>query len=82
MFSDRDIPDSQENFKIFTLVVLEDRTADEEVKEVSSLSSFTGCRFSSGMSTSYSDTTEVTWCVWIVFSHHTQFKKSFLPAQS
>ena len=32
LFSDRDIADSQENFKIFTLVVLEDRTADEEVK--------------------------------------------------
>ena len=32
LFSDRDIPDSQENFKIFTLAVLEDRTADEEVK--------------------------------------------------
>ena len=29
LFSDRDIADSQENFKIFTLVVLEDRTADE-----------------------------------------------------
>lgn len=32
LFSDRDIADSLENFKIFALVVLEDRTADEEVK--------------------------------------------------
>lgn len=45
LFSDRDIPDSQENFKIFTLAVLEDRTADERGEGKGLPSSSTGFGF-------------------------------------
>lgn len=76
LFSDRDIPDSQENFKIFTLAVLEDRTADEEEVKVAE-----ACQalpqdlvFFRNVHILFWYNWKVNWCVWIVFGHHTQFK--------